>query len=48
MTADMESGGVKPALGLSWSDGVTLRLMMTRNEGVENPEDLQQVTNILC
>ena len=29
-------GGVRPALRLAWADMVTLRLMMLREEGVED------------
>ena len=36
----MDSGdginGVRPSLGLAWADVVTMRLMLTREEGVEN------------
>ena len=34
---------VKPALGLAWSEEVTMRLMMTRHESVESEEDCQKV-----
>jgi len=34
----MEEGGVKPALGLAWAEGVTMRLMLTRNEAVDSEE----------
>ena len=37
-------GGVKPALGLAWAEQVTMRLMMTRYEGVETEEEVQQVS----
>ncbi|XP_064403342.1 DNA repair protein XRCC3-like [Halichondria panicea] len=35
-------GGVKPALGLAWAEQVTVRLMMTRSEGVGDETELQQ------
>lgn len=40
-------GGVKPALGLAWAEQVTLRLMMSRAEGVGEEEELQQVDAIV-
>ncbi len=39
-------GGVKPALGLAWAEQVTVRLMMTRSEGVGDETELQQVEQI--
>ena len=46
----MDSGdsinGVRPSLGLAWADMVTVRLMLTREEGVENCGDtVQKVSN---
>ena len=42
----MDSGdginGVRPSLGLAWADVVTMRLMLTREEGVENCGDTVQ------
>lgn len=36
--------GVHPSLGLAWADIVTMRLMLTREEGVEdNGEEVQKV-----
>ena len=41
---DVESKtGVKPALGLAWSEEVTMRLMMTRPEAVDSEEECQKV-----
>ena len=46
VTAAMDSGdsinGVRPSLGLAWADMVTMRLMLTREEGVENCADIVQ------
>ena len=46
VTAAMDSGdginGVRPSLGLAWADMVTMRLMLTREEGVENCGDIVQ------
>ena len=46
VTAAMDSGDsinrVKPSLGLAWADMVTVRLMLTREEGVENCGDIVQ------
>ena len=47
----MDSGdsinGVRPSLGLAWADMVTVRLMLTREEGVENCGDtVQKVSNV--
>lgn len=39
-----EGGGVKPALGLAWADMVTVRLMMLREEGVEDGEEQRKVS----
>ena len=43
---DRETGesinGVRPSLGLAWADMVTMRLMLTREEGVESCEDIVQ------
>ncbi len=47
MTAAIDEecvGGVKPALGLAWAEQVTVRLMMTRSEGVGDETELQQVS----
>ena len=51
VTAAMDSGdninGVRPSLGLAWADMVTVRLMLTREEGVENCGDtVQKVSNV--
>lgn len=32
--------GVRPSLGLAWADMVTVRLMLTREEGIESNEDI--------
>ena len=38
--------GVRPSLGLAWADMVTMRLMLTRKEGVEdNGEVVQKVSD---
>ena len=37
------AAAVKPALGLTWADMVTTRLMMTRPEGVDAQEEFQKV-----
>ena len=34
--------GVRPSLGLAWADMVTVRLLLTRDEGVEGTEDVVQ------
>ena len=40
--------GVKPSLGLAWADMVTMRLMLTRDEGVESNEDeVVKVTELM-
>ena len=40
----MDSGesinGVRPSLGLAWADMVTMRLMLIREEGVEDRGDI--------
>ena len=46
VTAAMNSeegiNGVRPSLGLAWADVVTMRLMLTREEGVESCGDTVQ------
>ena len=37
------AAGVKPALGLTWADMITTRLMLTRQEGVDPNQEYQQV-----
>ena len=39
--------GVRPSLGLAWADMVTVRLMLTREEGVveDNGEVVQKVSD---
>ena len=49
----MDSGesinGVRPSLGLAWADMVTMRLMLTREEGVESCEDIaQKVSKVIA
>ena len=39
------AAGIKPALGLTWADMVTTRLMLTRPEGVDANEEFQKVCN---
>ena len=34
--------GVRPSLGLAWADMVTMRLMLTREEGVEDDGEVVQ------
>jgi hypothetical protein len=38
---------IKPALGLTWADVVTTRLMLTRPEGVESNPDCNKVSTLL-
>ena len=40
-------GGVRPALWLAWADMVTVRLMMLREEGVEDGEEQQKVSHVM-
>ena len=52
MTAAVDSGdginGVRPSLGLAWADMVTMRLLLTREEGVENCGDsVQKVSKVI-
>lgn len=52
MTAAVDSGdginGVRPSLGLAWADMVTVRLLLTREEGVENCGDsVQKVSKVI-
>ena len=35
---------IKPALGLTWADMVTTRLMLTRPEGVGSSPDCEKVS----
>ena len=38
--------GVRPSLGLAWADMVTMRLMLSRENGVEdNGEEVQKVSD---
>ncbi len=38
------AAGIKPALGLTWADMVTTRLMLTRQEGVDGNQEYQKVS----
>ena len=42
-TTNPVAAGIKPALGLTWADMVTTRLMLTRPEGVDANEEFQKV-----
>ncbi len=39
-------GGVRPALGLAWAEQVTVRLMMTRSEGVGHGQEEEELDKV--
>lgn len=47
MTADLCNGIVKPALGLLWSTSLNARLVLVRNETVDNEEEFQEHVKIV-